>query len=93
MSSTTFLDICGLDFCSEDGGVKGGGRRVEDCFGVLAGRIVLAVGLVLAGGVVLAKASGFRARCVLIAASWCHWVLSDEALLQDLLATTCPLPQ
>lgn len=51
MSSTTFLDICGLDFCSEDGGVKGGGRRVEDCFGVLAGRIVLAVGLVLAGGV------------------------------------------
>jgi hypothetical protein len=70
MSFTTVLDFRVLNFCSEDGGVKEGGRGVE---GGLAGRVVLAVGLVLAGGVVLEKVvvSGFRARCVLIAASWC----------------------
>jgi len=73
MSFTTVLD-----FCSEDGGVKGGGRGVE---GGLAGRVVLAVGLVLAGGVVLEKVvvSGFRARCVLIAASWCADWNSERA--------------
>lgn len=53
MSFTTVLDFCVLNFCSEDGGVKEGGRGGVE--GGLAGRVVLAVGLVLAGGVVLAK--------------------------------------
>jgi len=81
ISFTAVLDFCVLDFCSEDGGVKGG-RGVEGWFGDLAGRVVMAVGLVLAGGVVLPKVvvSSFRARCVLIAASCAGWGLEGQLL-------------